>query len=191
MPVITNEITDTQSSIVPDNTSLRRSYQYEDTGIILTVTPQVTKGGLISMSLEQIISDAVENTMRGMESPIIKEDVLSTELAIRDGRTLIMGGLIKEKQNETISSLPWIIDIPFLRTFFSNTSKSRERTEILVLITATIIRENTNLEEMVRRYNQAVHEIEQFENRQYQHVRQKAATAPSVPQAGEAPAGKE
>lgn len=170
VPVITNEITDTQSSIVPDNTSLRRSYQYEDTGIILTVTPQVTKGGLISMSLEQIISDAVENTMRGIESPIIKEDVLSTELAIRDGRTLIMGGLIKEKHNETISSLPWIIDIPFLRTFFSDTNKSRERTEILVLITATIIRENTNLEEMVRRYNQAVHEIEQFENRQYSNA---------------------
>ena len=191
VPVITNEITDTQSSIVPDNTSLRRSYQYEDTGIILTVTPQVTKGGLISMSLEQIISDAVENTMRGIESPIIKEDVLSTELAIRDGRTLIMGGLIKEKQNDTISSLPWIIDIPFLRTFFSNTNKTRERTEILVLITATIIRENTNLEEMVRRYNQAVHEIEQFENRQYRHVKQESATAPSVPQAGEAPAGKE
>ena len=119
------------------------------------------------MSLEQIISDAVENDIRGMESPVIKEDVLSTELAIRDGRTLIMGGLIKEKQNETISSLPFIIDIPFIRNLFGDTNKTRERTEILVLITATIIKENSNLEEMIQRYKQAVAEIKQFESRQY------------------------
>lgn len=169
VPVISNEITDTQSSVIPDNTSLRRSYQYEDTGIILNVTPQVTKGGLISMEIEQTISDAVENNMRGMDSPIIKEDVLETTLAIRDGRTLIMGGLIKEKQNEVISSLPWIIDIPFLRTLFSNTVKTGERTEILVLVTATIIREESTLEGMIRRYNQAIQEIDTFEYRQFKN----------------------
>ncbi len=170
VPIITNEITDTQSSIDPNNTSLRRAYQYEDTGIILEVTPQVTKGGLISMNLSQTISDAVENNMRGIESPIIKEDTLETELAIRDGRTIIMGGLIKEKQNEVISSLPWIIDIPFLRAFFSNTTKTAERTEILVLVTATIIREDSELQTMIRRYNQAVWEIDKFENRQYRQT---------------------
>lgn len=173
VPVITNEITDTQSSIDPNNTSLRRNYQYEDTGIILTVTPQVTKGGMISMALEQTISDAIENTMKGIESPIIKEDILKTELAIRDGRTLIMGGLIKEKQNEMISSLPWVIDIPFLRAFLSDTTKTSERTEILVLITATIIREDNKLEEMVRRYNEAVMEIDKFEYRQYRNAMEK------------------
>ncbi len=169
VPIISNEITDTQSSVIPDNTSVRRSYQYEDTGIILNVTPQVTKGGMISMEIEQTISDAVENNMRGMDSPIIKEDVLETTLAIRDGRTIIMGGLIKEKQNEVISSLPWVIDIPFLRTLFSNTVKTGERTEILVLVTATIIREESTLEGMIRRYNQAIREIDNFEYRQYKN----------------------
>lgn len=184
VPIITNEITDTQSSVDPNNTSLRRSYQYEDTGIILTVTPQVTKGGMISMALEQIISDAMENTMRGIESPIIKEDVLETELAIRDGRTLIMGGLIKEKHNEVITSLPWIIDVPFLRTFFSNMNKSRERTEILVLITASIIREENDLGEMLRRYRQAVQEIEKFEHAQYKQEKTvpNASPAPELPE---------
>lgn len=166
VPIVTSEISDTQSTTTSD-TSLLRSYQYEDTGIILTITPQVTKGGMISMALEQVISDAMENTMKGIDSPIIKEDVLETELSIRDGRTLIMGGLIKEKQNEIISSLPWVIDIPFLRTFFSNTTKTAERTEILMLITATIIREDSELEDMIRRYNEAIREIDKFESRQY------------------------
>ncbi len=167
IPLISDEITDTQSSVDPNNTSLRRSYQYEDTGIILTVVPQVTKGGMISMAIEQIISDAIENNTLGVDSPIIKEDLLQTELSIRDGRTIIMGGLIKEKQNEVVSSLPWIIDLPIIRFLFGTTSKTRERTEILVLITATIISEDNKLEDMVRRYRQAVHEIDEFENRQF------------------------
>ena len=149
------------------NTSLRRSYQYENTGIILTVTPQVTKGGMISMVLEQTISEAVDNTTKGIDSPIIKEDTLSTELALRDGRTVIMGGLIKEKHNEVVSSLPLIVEIPFFRALFGDINKTSERTEILVLVTATIIRENSNLEEMVNRYKQAVLEIKKFEKRMY------------------------
>ena len=166
VPVISNEITDTESTSVY-NTSLRRTYQYENTGVILTVTPQVTKGGMISMVLEQTISDAVDNTTRGIDSPIIKEDTLSTELALRDGRTIIMGGLIKEKHNEVVSSLPLIVEIPFLRALFGDTNKESERTEILVLVTATIIQENSNLEEMVHRYQQAVLEIKKFEKRMY------------------------
>ena len=166
VPVIANEITDTESTTVY-NTSLRRSYQYENTGIILTVTPQVTKGGMISMVLEQTISEAVDNTTKGIDSPIIKEDTLSTELALRDGRTVIMGGLIKEKHNEVVSSLPLIVEIPFFRALFGDINKTSERTEILVLVTATIIRENSNLEEMVNRYKQAVLEIKKFEKRMY------------------------
>lgn len=166
VPVISNEITDTQSTTIVD-TSVRRSYNYEETGIILHVSPQVTKGGMISMDIEQTISDAIENNMKGMDTPIIKEDVLETTLAIRDGRTIIMGGLIREKQSDVISSLPWIIDVPFLRNLLGNTNKATERTEILVLVTATIIREQSELEAMVRRYNQAIREIDQFELRQY------------------------
>jgi len=122
---------------------------------------------MISMVLEQTISDATENNTRGIDSPIIKEDTLSTELALRDGRTIIMGGLIKEKHNEVVSSLPLIVEIPFLRALFGDTNKASERTEILVLVTATIIRENSNLEEMVYRYKQAVLEIKKFEKRTY------------------------
>lgn len=166
VPTISNEITDTQS-ITPGDTSLRRSYVYEETGIILEVSPQVTKGGMISMDIEQTISDAIDNNMKGMDTPIIKQDILETTLAIRDGRTIIMGGLIREKQTEVITSLPWIADVPFLRTLLGNTSKATERTEILVLVTATIIREQNDLEAMVRRYNQAVREIDKFELRQY------------------------
>ena len=167
VPIVTSDITDTASSVIPDNTSLRRSYQYEDTGIILTVTPKTTKGGLIAMDVKQIISEAVDNTTKGIDSPIIKEDELKTTLSFRSGRTLILGGLIKEKHNFNNSSIPVIADIPFLRSLVGNTSQLVERTEILVLITATIITEDSELQTMVRRYRNAVGEIKKFEHRQF------------------------
>ncbi|WP_217705021.1 secretin N-terminal domain-containing protein [Victivallis sp. Marseille-Q1083] len=167
VPIVTSDITDTASSVIPDNTSLRRSYQYKDTGIILTVTPKTTKGGLIAMDVEQVISEAVDNTLKGIDSPIIKEDELKTSLSFRSGRTLIMGGLIKEKHNFTNSSIPVIADIPFLRSLVGNTSQSVERTEILVLITATIITEDSGLQAMIRRYRNAVDEIKKFEHKQF------------------------
>ena len=167
VPIVTSDITDTASSVT-DNTSLRRSYTYEDTGIILTVTPQATKGGYISMEIKQVISDAIENSMKGIDSPIIKEDELNTTLALRDGRTLIMGGLIREKYNESVSSVPIIADIPFLKNIFGNTTQITERTEILVLITATIITEETELQNNIRRYNESIEAILRFEHKQFE-----------------------
>lgn len=167
VPLVTSDITDTASSS-DDTTSLLRSYQYEDTGIILTVKPYTTKGGLIGMEIEQIISEAQDNTQKGVDSPIIKQDELKTTLAFRSGRTLIMGGLIKEKSVNTTSSLPLAADIPLLRNVFGNTSQTVERTEILVLVTASIITENSDLQDMVMRYRNAVKEIKKFEKAQFE-----------------------
>ena len=171
VPIVTSDITDT-SSVVNDNTSLRRSYQYEDTGIILTITPRTTKGGLVELEIDQILSEAIDNAMKGIDSPIIKKDELKTTLSLRSGRTLILGGLIKEKYSNTHSSLPFIADIPFLRTLTGNTRESVERTEILLLVTANIITEDTRIQDMVRRYSNAVSEIKKFEHKQFGTRRQ-------------------
>ena len=166
VPIITNEITDTASSSTTD-TSLKRSYQYQSTGVILTVTPHITKGGLISMDLEQVISEAVTNTTKGIDSPIIKKDELKTTMSLRNGRTIIMGGMIKEKFNENLNSVPFLVNIPVLSYLTGDSNSSLERTEILVMVSATIIDEKTPLEDMIRRYRNAVEEVDYFENRIY------------------------
>ncbi|MDD3119407.1 MAG: secretin N-terminal domain-containing protein, partial [Victivallales bacterium] len=140
VPIISDEITDTQST-TPSNTSLRRSYQYQDTGIILEITPHITEGGLISMEMDQVISEAIDNTTEGIDSPIIKKDELKTTLALRNGHTIIMGGLIKEKLNEKLNSVPFLVDIPVLNYLTGDSTNSVERTEILVMVTANIISE--------------------------------------------------
>ncbi len=163
VPTISSEVTDTSSSSTT-STSLVRSYQYVETGVILTVTPHITEGGQISMELEQTISDAIK-TSDAEDTPTIKEDVISTTLSLENGRTLIMGGLIKEKYDHTLSSVPYLAEIPIVSWMLGDTSKSYERTEILMLITATIIKKETRLEELLRNYKKTIKEIDKYENR--------------------------
>ncbi len=155
VPIITQEIGDTQSTTTSD-TSLLRSVQYEDTGIILIITPHVTKGGLITLDLEQTVSDAVENTTSGIDSPVIQERIIKTSMAIRDGSTLIVGGIIREKLEETINSLPFFIDIPILGNLLGDNDIKKKRTELLVMVTGKIVTETTKLEDLTARYRQAV-----------------------------------
>lgn len=84
-------------------------------------------------------------------------------MTINNGRTMIIGGLIQEKSSDTLQSIPVIADIPFLRRLFGNTARSVERTEMLVLVTGYIINEKSPVEDMVKRYNNAVKALSIFE----------------------------
>ena len=107
VPVINSQLTDTSSS-TGTNTSLVQNYKYEDTGIILEVTPTISEGGLISLQISQTISDAMANTLGGVSTPIIKQNLLSTNLSLRSGSTIVMGGLIRDRQEESLDSIPMI-----------------------------------------------------------------------------------
>jgi general secretion pathway protein D len=157
VPIITSEITDTQSSTDPNNTAVRRAIQYYDTGIILNITPHVTKGKLIEMELEQIVSEAVKTTSStNIDSPTIQERTLKTAMSLRNGKTLIIGGLIKERYEDRIESVPGFIDVPFLRRLMSSSSRIVTRTEMLIFITANIIEETTDLEKTLQRYRDSI-----------------------------------
>ena len=165
VPVVNSEITNTQSIIsAEDNssTNLVRNIQYLDTGVILKITPHVTKGGRITIDLDQTVSEADENKTSGIDSPIIKEQKLKTSMSIRDGQTIICGGLIREKISDSLSTLPIIGSIPFVRRLIGDTNVSTERTEMLVLITGHIITEKTKLDELLKRYKDAVDSLMDF-----------------------------
>ena len=157
VPIITAEITDTQSSADPNNTAVRRSVQYQDTGIILNITPHVTKGKLIEMELEQVVSEAVKTTSSdNIDSPTIQKRELKTAMSLRNGRTLVIGGMIREKYESSLDSVPGFIDVPFLRRLMSSSKRSVTRTEMLVFITGNIIEESTDLEKTLQRYRDSV-----------------------------------
>ncbi len=165
VPIVNSEITNTQSIVTDTNdasTNLVRNIQYQDTGVILKLTPRVTRGGRIAVRMEQTVSEADKNNISDIDSPIIKEQIIETSMSIRDGQTIICGGIIKEKTSDTLSTLPILGGVPFIRRLLGDTDVSTERTEMMILVTGYIVKEDTHLEELVKRYEQAVDALIEF-----------------------------
>ena len=158
VPVISQSFTSTSSA-----GEMNKNYVYQDTGIILTITPQVTSTNLISLKVKQELSTVQANPDPNIENPYINQRVVNTAMTIANGRTMIIGGLIQEKINDNLSSVPVINSIPILNRLLGSTDASVERSEILVLITGYIINERNELEDMIRRYNDAIEALNKFD----------------------------
>lgn len=151
VPVTTSSFTSTSS-----NGNMQKAYEYKQTGIILTVTPQITSTDLISLEVSQELSQAVANTSSSIDSPEITKRIVETAMTIADGHTMIIGGLIQERKNDNLDSLPFINKIPLINRLLGNTNASVERTEVLVLVTGYIVDEHSPVEDMIKRYNDAI-----------------------------------
>ncbi len=160
VPLVTGSVTSSESV----SGQLTNSYSYRSTGIIMTMTPQVTSSDLIVLEIKQEVSEPVTNTIStATDTPVIQQRVIETAMTIANGKTMIMGGMIQEKLSDDLNSVPIISDIPFLGRLFGNTNQSTSRTEMLVLVTGYIVDEKGKVEDMIKRYNEAVKSLSKFE----------------------------
>jgi general secretion pathway protein D len=138
VPVLTGQATSTLVSGAPTVNSI----SYQNTGVIMQVTPRVNSGGLVTLDIAQEVSDvaaAAVNTVTG--SPTFNDQVFRTRVAVQDGQTIGMAGLITDNSSVGNAGIPLLKDIPLLGTLFSTQSNTRARTELLVLITPHVIRD--------------------------------------------------
>jgi general secretion pathway protein D len=120
--------------------NVTENIQYEETGIILTVTPHINAGGLVRMEVEQTVRRVADATTEGIASPRFDERIVNTTLLAQDGQTIVIGGLIERSQNRTKKGIPLLGDIPFLGPLFASTSKEVERIELIIAMTPRIVR---------------------------------------------------
>jgi general secretion pathway protein D len=133
-------LTGTATSTLAANAPVVNSVDYHETGVIMQVTPRVNTGGLVSLDIAQEVSDvaaAATNTVMG--SPTFNDQVFHTRVVVQDGQTVGMAGLIRDNVDEGNAGLPFLKDIPLVGTIFSTQSKSRVRTELLVLVTPHVV----------------------------------------------------
>ena len=141
------------------------NFEYQDTGIILTVTPEITSNDLISLDVKQELSSVDYSVVTAENpNPNIDQRVVETSMTIAHGKTMVLGGLIQEKKNDTLSSIPIINQIPVLNRLLGSTDASVSRTEILVLVTGYIVNERNKVEELIARYNDALRALNDFED---------------------------
>jgi len=130
-----------QSSVgtVGDNSPIVNSVQFRDTGVILRVTPRVNKSGLVTLDVSQEVSDVVPTTTSGIDSPTIQQRKFNTTVAVRNGETVALGGLIRDAKSRSRSGIPGLRRIPVIGDLFGSTDKTARRTELIVLMTPRVI----------------------------------------------------
>ncbi|WP_282368028.1 type II secretion system secretin GspD [Pseudomonas sp. PS02290] len=135
-------------------TATLSSVEYVQTGVILDVVPRINPGGLVYMDIQQQVSDANDTSTDANGNPRISTRSVSTQVAVQSGQTVLLGGLIKQDNADTVSAVPYLGSIPGLRWLFGNTSKSKKRTELVVLITPRVITSNSQARQVTDDYRQ-------------------------------------
>jgi general secretion pathway protein D len=115
------------------------SVQYRDTGVLLTVRPRVNSGGLVIMDLEQAVDDVKTQTSGEINSPTITQRQIKSSVAVANGETLVLGGLIKDQTTNNRSGIPLLHDLPVIGDLFGQTTKNLNRTELVVLLTPRVL----------------------------------------------------
>jgi general secretion pathway protein D len=131
------------------------SVEYVQTGVILDVVPRINPGGLVYMDIQQQVSDADTRSISGTQTnPRISTRSVSTQVAVQSGQTVLLGGLIKQDNAESDSSIPYLGKIPGLRWLFGTSSRSKARTELIVLITPRVITSSNQSRQVTDDYRQ-------------------------------------
>lgn len=121
------------------NSAVLQQVQYRSTGITLNITPIVYAGRYIDLQISQTLSESQPNEGSKIDSPIIFNRQINTELSLSDGHSVLLGGLISNNRSDGWNGVPILSEIPIIGQLFRSSSESSTRTELVVLIIPYII----------------------------------------------------
>jgi general secretion pathway protein D len=123
------------------------TFQYVDTGILLTVTPRINAGGRVTLDISQEVSSVPPNRANNA-NPDISTRKAQTVINVASGETIPLGGLIRKNRNTSSAGVPLLSKIPVIGGIFGRQTFSYERTELIVLITPKVVASNEDSREM-------------------------------------------
>ncbi len=135
VPIATAQAVSVSSSDAP----LVNSIAYQNTGVILKVTPRVNRGGVVMMDVSQEVSNVTNTTSSSIDSPTIQQRKINSTVAVQDGETIALGGLIMDSRTKSKTGIPYLQEVPLLGALFRDTNNNHTRTELIVLITPHVV----------------------------------------------------
>lgn len=120
-----------------DNAVRDQVVQYRDVGTSLTIRPTINHDGYVSLRVLQEVSTATSELQFG--APVISTREAATQLLVRDGQTVVIGGLIDRQRDRTRGGIPLLKNLPLIGWLFGSTSRADVQTELFVFITPHII----------------------------------------------------
>lgn len=130
-----------------DGGRITQSVTYKDTGVKLTVKPSVNAGGLVTMDVEQSVTDIGNIDPATGQRTFLERNIMS-RVAVRSNESVVLGGLIRENASNSEFGIPILHKLPIVGPLFGTVEKEDRRTELLVIITPRALYNETELREV-------------------------------------------
>ncbi len=146
VPFITNSRQTPEGSVL-------NTVQYIDIGIILRVMPRINSDGIVTLNIHPEVSDVAAQAQGvvispGAIAPTFNRNAADTTVTVKNGTTVMLGGLIRESDDQSTTMIPGLGDIPILGALFSRNSRTKTRRELMIFLTPHIVYTQTELEEL-------------------------------------------
>ena len=142
VPIVTSQQSTLSSTVNATNPGVLQTIQYRNTGVLLKVTPIIHAGDVIDLDLSQEVSEA-QTTVTGVNvSPTFLTRKLETKLTLRNGATVLLGGLISNSGTTGDTGIPYGKDIPVFGQLFRKDTNNHTKRELIMLITPYIINDD-------------------------------------------------
>ena len=151
VPIRTSESANTNSN-VGDSALITSTIQMRDTGVTLTVKPRVNAGGLVIMDIEQNVDGVSRTASSEIDSPTIQQRQIKSSVAVQSGETIVLGGLITEQRERGKSGVPVLSRLPVVGDFFGKTDKVLNRTELVILLTPRVVKNQQDARLITREF---------------------------------------
>jgi type II secretion system protein D len=152
VPFVTNSRIDVNGGVF-------NTIQYQDVGIILEVTPRINPDGFVKLQVAPEISSLSTSSVQiseGVSAPIINTRQAKTTVTVLDGHSIVIGGLITNKDEAREDKVPVLGDIPLLGLLFKSSKVTKERTELLIILTPRVQRTSTQADVLTNRQVRAL-----------------------------------
>jgi len=153
----------TQSqSTVDEDSPIISNISFRDTGVLLSVTPRVNSGGLVTMEIFQEVSEvSSRSSVSDVVAPTISTRDITSTVAVQSGETIVLGGLIRETNRDGTTGVPVLKDLPVIGGLFRTTSQSSERTELIVLLTPTVASDSDDAREITEEFRRRLQGLDE------------------------------
>ncbi|NQX90178.1 MAG: type II secretion system secretin GspD [Halioglobus sp.] len=155
VPIIDQQSTSDAS----DTSRITQSVIYKDTGVQLAVTPSVNAGGLVTMDVEQSVTDVGPIDAATEQRTFLERSIMS-KVAVRSNESVVLGGLIRQNATKGQSGIPFLHTVPVVGPLFGATAKDDRRTELLVIITPRALYSEDELRQVSKEMRARIRHME-------------------------------
>jgi general secretion pathway protein D len=127
-----------------------QSIQRQDVALTLKITPHINASDMVRLEIDQEISDIADPDFEG-NGPSWSKRTIKTMVVVKDQQSIVIGGLMSDRVTYSESKIPLLGDLPILGYLFKYTQKSNSKTNLLVLLTPYVIKDQLDIEDIVER----------------------------------------